>query len=295
MNERRMGRVILILLILLNLILLGYYLYQQINVNWVPAERIAQVEELYKKSGIEIQTEPDRRNRQYPLLEVGEANLDQMVEDFLNEPYEKTYIYGSEVQYVSEHLLIITDRKEHKISYQDRSKEAETLQYHGVSVEDWARQCRISMEEAEGIMEEKAKDFAHKWLGEDISLSKVVKTSEGYVYRFYAMREQMVLCFNELQVCVSYGEVTSAQLTYWDVVEEADETYVLLPIDEILYAMLGNIKADMEEGQKDEVVMIMDGYHIEKSDDTQEQIKAVPSIIVVLKSGKEYVMNRTAV
>ena len=295
MNERRMGRVILILLILLNLILLGYYLYQQINVNWVPAERIAQVEELYKKSGIEIQTEPDRRNRQYPLLEVGEANLDQMVEDFLNEPYEKTYIYGSEVQYVSEHLLIITDRKEHKISYQDRSKEAETLQYHGVSVEDWARQSRISMEEAERIMEEKAKDFAHKWLGEDISLSKVVKTSEGYVYRFYAMREQMVLCFNELQVCVSYGEVTSAQLTYWDVVEEADETYVLLPIDEILYAMLGNIKADMEEGQKDEVVMIMDGYHIEKSDDTQEQIKAVPSIIVVLKSGKEYVMNRTAV
>ena len=295
MNERRMGRVILILLILLNLILLGYYLYQQINVNWVPAERIAQVEELYKKSGIEIQTEPDRRNRQYPLLEVGEANLDQMVEDFLNEPYEKTYIYGSEVQYVSEHLLIITDRKGHKISYQDRSKEAETLQYHGVSVEDWARQSRISMEEAEGIMEEKAKDFAHKWLGEDISLSKVVKTSEGYVYRFYAMREQMVLCFNELQVCVSYGEVTSAQLTYWDVVEEADETYVLLPIDEILYAMLGNIKADMEEGQKDEVVMIMDGYHIEKSDDTQEQIKAVPSIIVVLKSGKEYVMNRTAV
>lgn len=295
MNERRMGRVILILLILLNLILLGYYLYQQINVNWVPAERIAQVEELYKKSGIEIQTEPDRRNRQYPLLEVGEANLDQMVEDFLNEPYEKTYIYGSEVQYVSEHLLIITDRKEHKISYQDRSKEAETLQYHGVSVEDWARQSRISMDEAEGIMEEKAKDFAHKWLGEDISLSKVVKTSEGYVYRFYAMREQMVLCFNELQVCVSYGEVTSAQLTYWDVVEEADETYVLLPIDEILYAMLGNIKADMEEGQKDEVVMIMDGYHIEKSDDTQEQIKAVPSIIVVLKSGKEYVMNRTAV
>ena len=295
MNERRMGRVILILLILLNLILLGYYLYQQINVNWVPAERIAQVEELYKKSGIEIQTEPDRRNRQYPLLEVGEANLDQMVEDFLNEPYEKTYIYGSEVQYVSEHLLIITDRKEHKISYQDRSKEAETLQYHGVSVEDWARQSRISMEEAEGIMEEKAKDFAHKWLGEDISLSKVVKTSEGYVYRFYAMREQMVLCFNELQVCVSYGEVTSAQLTYWDVVEEADETYVLLPIDEILYAMLGNIKADMEEGQKDEVVMIMDGYHIEKSDGTQEQIKAVPSIIVVLKSGKEYVMNRTAV
>ena len=295
MNERRMGRVILILLILLNLILLGYYLYQQININWVPAERIAQVEELYKNSGIEIQTEPDRRNRQYPLLEVGEANLDQMVEDFLNEPYEKTYIYGSEVQYVSEHLLIITDRKEHKISYQDRSKEAETLQYHGVSVEDWARQSRISMEEAEGIMEEKAKDFAHKWLGEDISLSKVVKTREGYVYRFYAMREQMVLCFNELQVCVSYGEVTSAQLTYWDVVEEADETYVLLPIDEILYAMLGNIKADMEDGQKDEVVMIMDGYHIEKSDDTQEQIKAVPSIIVVLKSGKEYVMNRTAV
>ena len=41
--------------------------------------------------------------------------------------------------------------------------------------------------------------------------------------------------------------------------------------------------------------LLDDFEDIEKSDDTQEQIKAVPSIIVVLKSGKEYVMNRTAV
>ena len=262
MNERRMGRVILILLILLNLLLLGYYLYQQVSVNWVPVERIAQVRELYQKSGIEIQTEPERRNLQYPLLELGEANLDQMVETFLSDSYEKTYIYGSEVQYISEQAVIVTNRREHSISYQDQALDTDALQQKGVSVEDWARQCRITLEEAESLMEEKAKDFAHKWLGEDISLSKVEKNSEGYRYCFHAMREEMILYFNELQVFVSFGEVVSAQLTYWEVTGEADETYVLLPIDEILYAMLGNIKAEMEEGQKDEVVMIMDASHV---------------------------------
>lgn len=295
MNERRMGRVILILLILLNLVLLGYYLYQQISVKWVPMERIVQVKELYQKSGIEIQTEPDRKNRQDPLLELGEANLDQMVEEFLTEPYEKTYIYGSQVQYISEHLMIVTDRQEHKISYQDRSLGTEVLLDKGLSVEEWARQRRITLDEAESLMEEKAKDFAHKWLGEDISLAKLEKISEGYVYSFHSVREEMILYFNELQVFVSFGEVVSAELTYWEVAGETDDTYVLLPIDEILYAMLGNIRAEMEEGQKDEVVKIMDGYHIEKSDDQHEQIKAVPSITIVLKSGKEYVMTRTAV
>ncbi len=295
MNERRMGRVILILLILLNLVLLGYYLYQQISVKWVPMERIVQVKELYQKSGIEIQTEPDRKNRQDPLLELGEANLDQMVEEFLTEPYEKTYIYGSQVQYISENLVIVTDRQAHKITYRDQSLESEAMQHKGMSVEDWARQQRVTLEEAESLMEDKAKDFAHKWLGEDISLTKLEKISDGYLYSFHSVREERILYFNTLQVFVSFGEVASAELSYWEVTGETDDTYVLLPIDEILYAMLGNIRAEMEEGQKDEVVKIMDGYHIEKSDDQHEQIKAVPSITIVLKSGKEYVMTRTAV
>lgn len=295
MNERRMGRMILILLILLNLVLLGYYLYLQISANWVPMERIVQVRQLYQKSGIEIQIEPDRKNRWDPLLELGEANLDQMVEDFLTEPYEKTYIYGSQVQYISENLVIVTDRQAHKITYRDRSLETEAMQHKGISVEDWARQQRVTLEEAESLMEDKAKDFAHKWLGEDISLTKLEKISDGYLYSFHSVREERILYFNTLQVFVSFGEVASAELSYWEVTGETDDTYALLPIDEILYAMLGNIRAEMEEGQKDEVVKIVDGYHIEKSNDQHEQIKAVPSITIVMKSGKEYVMNRTAV
>ena len=293
MNERRMGRVILILLILLNLILFGYYLYQQLNESWVPKERIEQVKELYQKSGIWIQAEPEQRNQSYPILELGEANLDQMVKDVLIEPYEKMYIYGSKVQYISEQAVIVTDRKEHTISYQAQERQTEVTLQREVSVEEWARQQRITTEEAEDLMEKQATDFAHKWMGDDINLSKVEKTNEGYQYSFHAMRDEMVLYFNELQVCVYLGEVLSAELTYWEVTGEANNTPVLLPIDEILYAMLGDIRTELKEGEKDEVVKIMDGYQIEESEEIEKPAKAVPAIMVVMKSGREYVMNRT--
>ena len=141
-------------------------------------------------------------------------------------------------------------------------------------------------------MEEKAYDFADQWLGKDLQLAKVEEKDQGLEFVFYPLRDGAVLYFNELKVRMMAGNVVSAELTYWEVTDEAEETYALLPMDEILYALLGSIKEEMVEDQKDEVVQIINGYQLVKSN---EQSKAVPAITIVMGSGKEYVMNRTAV
>ncbi len=291
MNEKRMGMVILILLIALNLVLFGYYCYQNITENWVPRERIEQVRELYQQNGIQLKTEPDRKNRGQPILILGEANLEHMVEEYLEGAFEKSFIYGSKVQYTSGNLMILTDRKNHSITYVDQAKNTPEIIEKCESAEEWARKQRITEEEAQVLMMEHAKRFALEWMGEDIELLKTERRDKGYEYTFHPMQEDTVLYFNELKVWMLNDSVMSAEMIYWNVTGEAAESYTPMPIDEILYALLGNIRAGVDEGKQDEVIQIIDGYQMVK---TEEQAKAVPSITVVMKSGKEYVMNRTA-
>lgn len=292
MNEKRMGTVVLILLILLNLVLFGYYSYQKISEKRVSVERIEQIRELYRQSGVDIQTEPDRENQQLPILELGEANLDQMVESLLSASYEKSFIYGSKVQYTMGSLEILTDRMNHLISYEDKARTSEDALRESLDVEEWARMQRITEAEAEEVLEKSAWEFAKKWLGDDIILARSEKKDKGYEYIFYPIREDMVLYFNELKIWMMEGSVVAAELIYWEVKGETEESYTLMPIDEILYALLGSIKGDLEDNQTDEVVQIVNGYQLVKTD---EQYKAVPAITIVMKSGKEYAMNRTAV
>ncbi len=291
MNEKRMGRVILILLIVLNLVLFGYYCYQNMIENWVPRERIEQVRELYRQNGIELKTEPDRKNKDQPILILGEANLEHMVEEYLDGNFEKSFIYGSKVQYTSGNLLILTDRKSHSITYVDQKKSMPEIIAECVSVEEWARTQRITEEEAQVLMMERAKRFALEWMGDDIELFKTERRDKGYEYTFHPVQEDTVLFFNELKVWVINDSVVSAEMIYWDVTGETAKSYTSMPIDEILYALLGSIREGVDEGKQDEVIQIIDGYQMVKS---EEQAKAVPSITVVMKSGKEYVMNRTA-
>ncbi len=292
MNEKKMGLVILILLIALNLVLFGYYCYQNITENWVPKERIDKVRELYRKSGVELKTEPERKNTGQAILNLGEANLEQMAEEYLRGSFEKSFIYGSKVQYTSGNLSILTDRKNHSITFVDQMKAVPDAMGKSESMEEWAKMQRITEEEAQVLMRENATKFAREWMGDDIKLLKTEIRDKGYEYTFHPMREEMVLYFNELKVWVVNGNVVSAEMIYWEVTDEAGESYTPMPIDEILYALLGSIREDMEEGEKDEVIQIINGYQMVK---LEEKIKAVPSITVVLKSGKEYVMNRTAV
>ncbi len=291
MDEKRMGRIILILLIVLNLVLFGYYCYQNITENWVPRERIEQVRELYRQSGIALKAEPDRKNRGQPILILGEANLEHMVEEYLDGAFEKSFIYGSKVQYTSGDLMILTDRKNHSITYVDQTISLSESIEEFMSTEEWARTQRITEEEAQVLMMERATRFAHEWMGDDIQLLKTEIREKGYEFTFHPVQEETVLYFNELKVWMLNDNVASAEIIYWDVTGEAAGSYTPMPIDEILYALLSNISKEMDEGKQDEVIQIIDGYQMVKS---EEQAKAVPSITVVMKSGKEYVMNRTS-
>ena len=144
MNEKRMGTVILILLIVLNLVLFGYHTYQDLTENRVPKERIEQIKEIYQKSGITIKIEPQRRKESPPILILEEANLEQMAETYLEGIYEKSFIYGSKVQYISGSRMILTDRKNHSISYVDQILADPLWIEQCESFEAWAETQRIS-------------------------------------------------------------------------------------------------------------------------------------------------------
>ncbi len=292
MNEKRMGTVILILLIVLNLVLFGYDSYQSIAKNRVPKERIEQVKELYQKNGITIKIEPERKNESHPILTLDEANLEQMAETYLEGNFEKSFIYGSKVQYTSEERMILTDRKNHSITYVDQAMSDPQWIEQSESFEEWAEIQRISEESAHLLMKEAAMEFASSWLGDDIELVKTEKRNKGFEYTFHSVQDDAVLYFNELKVWMLNENVVSAEIVYWKVTEETEKSYIPMPIDEILYAVLGSIKADMQEDETDEVIQIKNGYRIVKMD---EQTLAVPSITVLMKSGREYAMNCTAV
>ena len=118
------------------------------------------------------------------------------------------------------------------------------------------------------------------------------RSGKGFEYTFYSVREDAVLYFNELTVWMLNENPVSAEILCWETAKEAEKTYTPMPIDEILYAVLGSITADMQEGETDEVIQIRNGYRMIKE---EEQTLAVPSITVCMKSGREYTMNCTAV
>lgn len=286
MNERRIAIMVLALLIGLNVVLFGYYLYQKWNANWVPAERVELVRELYQESGIEITAEPDQMNFPKPYLILGEANLDSLVEKFLEGQFDKSYIYGSKVQYTSGDLTILTDRTNHQILYQDDWKikiQEERMEQNGEIA---------APENGEGgALLLSAEEFAKAWLGEDVYLAQTNEEKDGVHFVFYQKQDQAVLYFNRLEFCMIPEGVSYAQLSYWSVEGKSEISYELMPIDEILYAQLSKIKEEINETEKEEVVQIMDGYQLKETDSA---VEAVPSVTIVLKSGKEYIMNRVA-
>ena len=125
MNERRIGIWILALLLCLNLCLFGYDCYLRLQANWIPSERIEQIETLYRQANVEIGVTVERQNPPRSNLLLGEADLDQMAETYLEKEgdiYDKSYIYGSKVQYSSGDRTILTDRSRHMIAYADTSE-----------------------------------------------------------------------------------------------------------------------------------------------------------------------------
>ena len=55
MNERKMMIVILAILVLLNIGLFGYGLYQRSVRDWIPEERVDQIRQIYAQAGIPLE------------------------------------------------------------------------------------------------------------------------------------------------------------------------------------------------------------------------------------------------
>lgn len=289
MNERKMMIVILAILVLLNIGLFGYGLYQRSVRDWIPEERVDQIRQIYAQAGIPLEAEIDRDNRPAAFLELAEADLDSMAEEFLGDSFDKSYIYGTQVQYSSENIQIMIDRKTHTMTYTDSSPAIGDSWQRSLTRDNGAGQgeAQLSEEEEELALLPAAAAFAQQWLGEQIYKVESERQSEGFYFLFYQRQEDRLYSFNQVQVWVTPDGVAKAKITCWEVKGETKEEYHLTPADEILYALLKTMQAEAnEEGLA--VKEILRGYELETDGETQ---RGIPSLTVVLSNGAWYPMN----
>ena len=131
MNGKRVILIILLLLLCLNLFLFSYYVYQKSRINQVPEEKVQQIIDLYQENNIDFAFEPQRKTGQGKYLQLGEADLDELAENVLETGFDKSYMYGSKVQYRAGNVTVITDWQKHQIVYTDESKATEETEEAG--------------------------------------------------------------------------------------------------------------------------------------------------------------------
>ncbi len=283
MNGKRVILIILLLLLCLNLFLFSYYVYQKSRINQVPEEKVQQIIDLYQENNIDFAFEPQRKTGQGKYLQLGEADLDELAENVLETGFDKSYMYGSKVQYRAGNVTVITDWQKHQIVYTDESKATEETEEAG-----W-QEKEPDEEERRQLLLPIARGFAQKWLGEQVYLAVSERREQESYFVFCQMREGAILYFNQIEIYMTPQGVTSALLTYWKVEDESEKSYNLLPIDEILYAQLGMIKKEMREGANETVVQALEGYELVSKE--KESI-GVPTMTIVLESGKKYRMKQ---
>lgn len=283
MNGKRVILIILLLLLCLNLFLFSYYVYQKSRINQVPEEKVQQIIDLYQENNIDFAFEPQRKTGQGKYLQLGEADLDELAENVLETGFDKSYMYGSKVQYRAGNVTVITDWQKHQIVYTDESKATEETGEAG-----W-QEKEPDEEERRQLLLPIARGFAQKWLGEQVYLAVSERREQESYFVFCQMREGAIIYFNQIEIYMTPQGVTSALLTYWKVEDESEKSYNLLPIDEILYAQLGMIKKEMREGANETVVQALEGYELASKE--KESI-GVPTMTIVLESGKKYRMKQ---
>ena len=290
MNEKKLMTLILGLLIGINLLLFGYYLYQSRLENMADSEDVQQVQQLYAQAGVDLEAEINRYNPPRPFLRLGEADLDRMAEVVLSSGYDKSYVYGDKVQYSSGDVLIVTDRLNHTITYEDESLGMEKARK--TFAENWYNSIWMNEEEdiqQELYMQPVARDFATKWLGDSLYLAESRYEEQGFTFLYYQIQDDTVYYFNQIEVTVLPAGVASASLSYWQVEGKSENVYNLPPIDEILYSQLSLIQTDLPEDDTDAVVRILDGYRLREDD--MDNVEAAPTVTLVLRSGRTYVFS----
>ena len=122
MRVRKLQIILIVWLLCLNLVLGLYSAVEKRQADEISTSQLDRILDLYRDNGITFQKKPSRRIVSWRALQLGPADLDGLVRDFLGDlPYEQTFIYESRAQYVSDDRTITVDWSQHSISYQDLS------------------------------------------------------------------------------------------------------------------------------------------------------------------------------
>lgn len=281
MRERIIRIPLLILLLLLNLGLLIANVNSRIQRYSVSPQEMEQVQKLYEDSGIDFKAQPSMRGKQRSALEIGPADLDAMVQEFLGDrEYSLTYIYGAKTQYNAGSTVLIADWDSHSISYRDTEVVSEDAK------EPWRN---VLTEEEQLMLETVAMRFAQRWMGENVLITSWTRSGDTLTVNFAQMEDQEVYYFNSMQVVVLRGGIQSAELSYWKVLGSG-ETVDAMPMDEMLYRALDAILySEHTRAEEDTVNDILDGYSLETV--YGDRGLAMPTMTMIMESGKQFVLS----
>ena len=280
MNRRVVRFMILGSLLLLNLFLLLYSWQRARKERWVSQDQMDAVLSLYEKNGVSFAEVPDRMNPSFTALELKTADVDRLAERFLDkESFDKSYIYGSKVQYNSGTITLLTNRPAHTITYTDEA------------IGSWKAPEELSEEDLFSMLQPLARRFAEQWLG-NVFLSEWRQDINGYRFIFRQLTDERIYYFNSISLLVTMEGVKTAVLTVWEVSGEG-KSLITLPKDEMLYAGLTRMTELRET--PGEVEHIYDGFVIDSTGKhgTDDTAVAVPVQTMILSSGRMITMRYT--
>ena len=273
MNRRVVRWMILGSLLLLNLLLLIYSWQKARQERQISQDQMDAVLQLYEEKGVTFTEVPDGSNPSFTALELKTADVDQMAEKFLDkESFDKSYIYGSKVQYNSGSITLLTNRPAHTITYTNEA------------IKSWEAPEDLSEEDLISMLQPLARRFAEQWLG-NVFLSEWRQDANGYRFIYRQLENDRIYYFNSISLLVTMDGVKTAVLTVWDVSSEG-KSLVTLPKDEMLYAALTKI-TELREAPGN-VERMYDGFVIDSTGKTgsDETAVAVPVQTMILSSGR---------
>ena len=280
MSRRAVRWMVLGSLLLLNLLLLFYQWRTSREGKACTEEQMKQVFRIYEQNEITFAELPDRTNPSFRGLLLKTADVDKMAERFLGkESFDKSYIYGSKVQYNSGSMILLTNRPSHTITYTNEA------------IESWENPEGLSEEALFSMLQPLARRFAEEWL-DNVVLSEWRQDDNGYRFIYRQMVDDQIYYFNSISLLVTMDGVRTAVLTVWEVSTEGREMSTL-PRDEMLYASLQKILEFREAPGR--VEKIYDGYVIDSTmeDGMDETAVAVPVQTMVLSSGRQITIRYT--
>ncbi len=257
MNWRVIRWILVIILLILNIGLFGYSVYQKRQLYVVPTERIEYVRERFEEWGYQLPKEISRR--QYPkrrlILEV--TDLEDRANAFWSEDYEKSYMPGSRILYTCGTQTLTVDREQSSMVFTENDPD-----YQNADTLTDAKVERTAREQAQSMMNNK-----------DLILVRVLSDDVGTrIYYFCEKYKDDILFANRAIITVTYGAVVRASVSQFTVRGYEDTAYAVYPIDELLYSCLRTL------GQAEEGTQLNLNYGYAMAGQEDEVFYCTPSV-----------------